>query len=369
MTNSGFLDGVQRTQIVNGSITGVGNARQLIDETFRLAGMNEPQKFACIIHVVNWNYVNSGPATSTTTGTLGAGGADTMEVTTTQPQKLVVVSSKWYAYDTTKKPDDADFAGSTRLYGTNTPYILTVHLGLMGQLGPLPFTLDYQYQVKTRLPANVQDLVQAIDIYSQLVTKTNKSGAVSLAAANVDLSFWTIGQINGAKPPSDLTVIAAIHPSDAAAGAANDQNIDKTPPIFDDEGFYWWDVSIGVPITSYTQLQSITSTTGSQVPANLNQRNLLALANVFIPPADLSATNFLAVPHVAAGISFASKPLHNAFAGLAWGPAIANFYIGTMIVTSNVSPTRTKTNIKLGFGLNFPVRTIAAKLGVKSQVK
>jgi hypothetical protein len=369
MTSSGSLDDVQRAQVANGSITGVANAKALIDETFKLAGVTEPKKFACIIHVVNWNWVDSGPATSTTTGTLGTGGPDTMQVTTTQPKKLTALSSKWYVYDTTKQPNDADFAGVTRIYGNNTPYVLTVHMGLTGPVGQRPFTLDYQYQVVTRLPANVQDLTQAIDIYSQLVTQTDKTGVVSLAAANVDLSFWTIGQVSGAKPPSNVTVIAAIHPSFAAVGAANDQDVDKTPPVFDDEGFYWWDVSVGVPITSYTQLESVSSTTGTQVPANLNQRNLLALVNVFIPPADLSAANFLAVPHAVAGLSFASKPLHNAFAGLAWGPAIANFYVGAMIVTSNVSATKTKTNYKLGFGLNFPVRTIAAKLGVKSQVK
>jgi hypothetical protein len=368
MTNTGPLDDVQRTQVANGSIAGVANARALIDETFKLGGVTEPKKFACIIHVVNWNYVNTGQATSANTGTLGAGGADTLVVTTTQPQKLVAVSSRWYVYDTTKQPADADFAGSTRIYGTNAPYIITVHLGLFGPLGQPPFTIDYQYQVKTRLPANVQDLLQAIDIYSQLVTKTDSTGKVALAAANVDLSFWTIGQINGAKPPSDVTVIAAIRPTNPVAGTSNEQNIDKTPPIFDDEGFYWWDVSIGVPITSYTQLQSVTTSMGT-VPANLNQRNLLALFNLFLPPVDLSTTKFLSVPHLVAGISFASKPLHNAFVGVAWGPAIANFYIGPMIVTSNVSPTQTKTNIKLGFGLNFPVRTIAAKLGVKSQVQ
>lgn len=369
MTNSGTLDAVQRNQVANGSIAGVANAKALIDDTFTSAGRTEPKKLACIIHVVEWYYTNSGPASSTATGTLGAAAPDTWEVTTTQPQKLAVKSSKWYVYDTTKQPDDADFAGSTRIYGTNAPYVITIQLGLVGPANQPPIALDYQYQVKTRMPANVQDLVQAIDIYTQLVTKTNGTKAVSLAGTDVDVSFWTLGQINGAKPPSDLTVIAAVHTNGAAQGNPNPQNIDKKPPIFDDEGFYWWDVSIGVPITSYTQLQSVTSSTGTQVPANLNQRNLLALANVFIPPADLSATNFLAVPHVVAGLSFASKPLHNAFVGLAWGPAIANFYVGPMIVTSNISPTRTKTNIKLGFGLNFPVRTIAAKLGVKSQVQ
>ena len=138
---------------------------------------------------------------------------------------------------------------------------------------------------------------------------------------------------------------------------------------FDDDGFYHWDVSVGVPITSYKQFQQVQPLNGSpQVPANLDKRNLILMGDWYIAPVDLQGSKLSPYPYLVGGISFASQPLHNALAGVGYGFNTTALYVGTMIVTSDIAPGKTKRNYKLAFGINFPIRTIMGKLGLNTQV-
>jgi hypothetical protein len=55
-------------------------------------------------------------------------------------------------------------------------------------------------------------------------------------------------------------------------------------------------------------------------------------------------------------------------AGVGYGFNTTALYVGTMVVTSDIAPGKTKTNYKLAFGINFPIRTIMGKLGLNTQV-
>ena len=319
----------------NASISSVVNARQLVSYFFSKANITIPNNgFSCIIHVVKWaSQVDS--------------------------SKLVVAKSNWYVYNPQSSWTDSDFKSNKRIFGVAHPYLLAIHLEVPvaplvdTTTGAVNYGFAYTYRTTHRLPANVQDLKDAIDLFN--------TGASRVRAA-APLSYWALGSLEG-DPPSDINITGAV------SNDANTINLDTAEVKFDDEGLYRWDISIGAPITSYKQLQNVVNTSGQQAPADVDKRNLLVLANVFIKPVDVKGSTFLTVPHLVGGVSIASKPLHSAMAGLGWGPAITNFYLGVMILTDNLPNKTLSHHYKLAFGVNVPLRTMASKLGLKSQVE
>jgi hypothetical protein len=85
------------------------------------------------------------------------------------------------------------------------------------------------------------------------------------------------------------------------------------------------------------QLQNISSNT-SALTANIDKRNLFALADWYIWPVDVKNASLIKMPYIVTGVSMASKPLHGILAGVGWGPAIVNFYAGFLIVTNHSCP-------------------------------
>jgi hypothetical protein len=307
----------------NATIASVGNAQRLVTTFLQDAKIPTPaQKFSCIINVVRW-------------------GKDT------KTQKDVVTKSNWYVYNPQSTWTDTDLLTNKRIYGVARPYVLAIHLNVPSGSSD-DFEFAYKYTAVQRLPTNIQNLQSAISLFK---TRTE--------ATTIDM--WALGSLEG-KPPSDITITPAIVNNGTA------MNLQSTDTKFDDEGLYRWDISIGVPIVSYTQLQSIVNSNGQVNTVNIDKRNLLVLGNLFLKPVDVKSSTFLTVPHLVGGISLASKPLHGAMAGLGWGPVISNFYVGAMIITDNLPNNKLAHHYKLAFGLNLPMRTLAAKLGLKTQI-
>src|ERR1019366_6136947 len=92
------------------------------------------------------------------------------------------------------------------------------------------------------------------------------------AAKGLDLTstigMWALGSLEG-DPPSDITITSAV------LNGGNEMTLETANTKFDDEGLYRWDISIGVPIASYKQLQSVVDNTGQVNTANIDKRNLL----------------------------------------------------------------------------------------------
>jgi len=314
--------------INNATIASVANAQRLVSIFFQDAKIQIPSRdFSCIIHVVRW-------------------GVDSK----TEAAKDVVTKSNWYVYNPQSNWTDADLLSNKRIYGVRRPYILAIHLNVPS--GISDFLFAYKYNAVHRLPANIQNLKSAIELFKSTTKALDLTGTIGM---------WALGSLEG-DPPSDITVTSAV------LSGGKEMTLETANTKFDDEGLYRWDISIGVPIASYKQLQSVVDATGQVNMANIDKRNLLILGNLFLKPVDVKSSTFLTIPHLVGGISLASKPLHGAMAGIGWGPVISNFYIGTMIITDNLPNHRVVHHYKLAFGLNFPMRTLAEKLGLKTQI-
>ncbi len=272
-----------------------------------------------------------------------------------------ILNSNWYIFNASQNSFVQASGTALRIYGDKKPYIVVIHLNsdISQFSGAAPaFALNYQYTVAHRDPANVQDLELGISMFKQLVP------AAAAPAAVANPNFWTWGQLSINTPAGVAITGGLINPTSTKTAS-----LDKAAVQFDDEGFYHWDISIGVPITSYTQLQQVQPVNGvTPVPANLNERNLILLGDFYVAPVDLQGSKLNPYPYLVGGISFASKPLHNAMVGIGYGFNTTALYVGTMIVTSDIASGQKKTNYKLAFGINFPIRTIMGKLGLNTEI-
>lgn len=253
---------------------------------------------------------------------------------------------RWYVYHGAADWDDNDFTARNRILGVQRPWMLVVHLNSGGG-----YQLNYQISVKQRLPLNIQHL-------SDLVTLAKTVGQ----APSVECQgcLWWAGSLDG-KPPSDITITPQI----ALDDGSRVQNLDDSSAKFENEGLYHWDVSIGVPILSYKQLQ-LNNANGMITMPDIDKRDLLALVDFYPKAVDLKGSNFAHWPYLVGGVAMANKPLQKVLAGVGYGPILANFYGGVMIVTEPKPGTsENRQRYQAAFGLNLPVGAILDKLGVK----
>jgi hypothetical protein len=149
----------------------------------------------------------------------------------------------------------------------------------------------------------------------------------------------------------------------------------------DNEGKYWWDASIGIPINKIKDLQYSSSDNTIQA-TQVSKQSAYAMFNLMLGPVDLKAPNSNLRPRILLGFPLASDPWDKLFAGGGVGlPKImmgSQFFVGAVFnrVSSPTSLTagssgsqvqlqndsRLKIQYKLMFGINVPVKSVIDKL-------
>src|SRR5215469_1388126 len=153
-----------------------------------------------------------------------------------------------------------------------------------------------------------------------------------------------------------------------------------------DEGLYWWDVSVGIPFTSYKQLNYDFSNTGQVTTQTTSKYSAYAFF-VFAPwKEDIVSPPSLGIPHILVGIPFTGSVLDHPFVGAGetfnisklpkvgtklskivplgirfYAGLVENKEYGPNPPTSTSQPS-SKWIGKLQYGLEFSVREIASKL-------
>ncbi|HEY1936498.1 MAG TPA: hypothetical protein VGJ33_01025 [Candidatus Angelobacter sp.] len=333
--------------IRNGSIADYAAVKRLVDKDLADKVPDfDKTKSSAIIHIVTIE--NAGQTT-----VKDATGKDEPAIS------IAVKASHWYTYDPDGRYDWSH--GATRLFGRSNPYVILIFLSKVEE----GFNPSYTYTVTGRLSAPIQDLSDVATVFKSVVGSSNLTAhlkKLSDQPESHDVFCWA--QLSVATP-SDIVITPALLPN---ATEAKPQNIDQKPTDIYNEGLYRWDASIGVPIISFKQLQTVTSGAGD-VTANVDKRNLFALGDFYLfQPVDVQKQTLITVPYLVGGAAIASKPLHAIFAGVGWGPVIAKFYGGFLITTNNLPNHKTERTIKGAFGLNLPVRSIMGKLGIKSEL-
>jgi hypothetical protein len=251
--------------------------------------------------------------------------------------------------------------GALRIFGNKNVGLLVVHIGV----SPLAhFEVRYTIEAKAKKSVQETDALALINLVL--------GGSKVRAAGSNDYLVGAREISNVAKLPSDITVSGGAYPG--APSPSKDQKPAATfTQTYDDEGFAFWDVSIGIPVKGVNEVQY--SSDGTVAAKTVTKVNAYGLAHWYPYPADLKS-NYPWQPSVVGGLPLSGKPLNKPFVGLAIGtrkplPFRVNVFAGvvfnkvftpqSLAVGSKASPTQLASNLhahrvrKLLIGVDIPI--------------
>jgi hypothetical protein len=300
-----------------------------------------------IIHIVRW--------ADSTPGSNGGG--------TTQTVK----NQSWYVYTKGK------LSLVKRLYGTGNFSFIYLHLNVK-----TTYESEYDLAITKTTPLPLQDLNTLLTFAAG--GQQNLSEALALDASrgsNLANAKWGGSEIQTDCVPSDIVITpkVASNPAQSPGGAANSTDAFSAAQTFHDEAGSWWDVSVAFPVTSINQV-SFNSSSNGLVPANIDKKSLYGALNLYPIPAQrmqIAKSGFSWYPSVIVGIPLSGQPLHKPLFGVSWGPPLAQFYVGAIVVkqptaTSAVAPVQSACSgwcPQFSFGIDFGVKALSSKVTSK----
>ena len=103
---------------------------------------------------------------------------------------------------------------------------------------------------------------------------------------------------------------------------------------YDNEGRYYWDASVAMPVTKLEQLK-LDFESGSVTAKKIEKQGLLAVFNFFPRPIDTKGVRPSYVPHLLAGVGLSKKPLDTILLGLGIGINKAQLFAGVSWVRND----------------------------------
>jgi hypothetical protein len=223
--------------------------------------------------------------------------------------------------------------------------------------------VTYQIDITKKLPAPIQNLS---DIFGLV-----QSGAAGLALSQ-RVSVYAADIFDIAHVPSDITVSGQGKWGPSLAPTLTDLG----KQTFDNEGLYYWDISLGIPLRSVKELDFETSG-GDLFVKEVERTKLLVLLNLFIKPVDTKNVRQLLFPRPVVGVALSQKPLERLFAGVSMGLNKVQVFAGAQWSQIKDAPEpgseatpEPKGRVKYSdpafmIGINVPVRQVADFLKAK----
>src|SRR5579859_2277503 len=239
----------------------------------------DKSSFYCIIHVVRWK---DAPASDNANDPV---------------QK--VDSQNWYVYNGSGAWAQDDFDKNKRIFGAKNIALLYIHLNRTTS-----YKVEYDIDVTSKTPAN---LVHLFDAASAFLSAKPEAATKAASPQNV----FGITDANIAYVPSDLSVTGNFSMSPGDIQPVGDSE------VFDNEGKYWWDVSVAVPISKMSQLQ-FSDTNNTVTAANVDKRTVFAALDLYPFKKDVKNPGFDLRPYGLVGLGVSSQPLHRILAAAGW---------------------------------------------------
>jgi hypothetical protein len=302
----------------------------------------------CVVHVIKWKPLKEGKS---------------------DPERELwalfekTKDNKWKPhYDSKEKKTFDD-----RIFGSKRVIILLVHLNT-----PKTWDIKYKVSVNQKIPAPIQNLLT-------LLSSTLGGNAAERALKDTK-DIWGARLMLIKYPASDIDVKSSAVTLDGAPVEQSKEYGKK----YDNEGKYYWDVSVGVPLKSVKEVQ-FNSENNTVTTAAKDRLNAYGFFNVYPIPVDTKSNKFLTYPHFVFGLPLAGKPLQHPFVGLGTGfyrtsikfnifagfvfnreKVPRTFNIGDLATPSQLqNDFRTRWIGKFTFGINFPISQIKNALKTK----
>ncbi|HSS21389.1 MAG TPA: hypothetical protein VLL54_15040 [Pyrinomonadaceae bacterium] len=318
--------------------------------------------FYCVIHVMRWADPSAANA---------ADGSAKLTQTVASQNWYVFNNGKGKGFGNSKTWSNEDFTSLNRIFGVKRIHQLYIHLNSIKSLRYAQ--ARYDFNIEKKAPQNLSNLFNVAQLFI-----TFPSAAVAGAVDNTPENLWGGDSVDLLYVPSNVTITASIV-KDVVAGPM--VALDK-PKKFDNEGRYWWDVSVALPVKHISQTQF--DTTANTVTAKkVDKQNAFALINLYPVPVDIKGSTFTWVPHFVGGVAIQKQPLKKFLLGAGFGPRFANFYVGAVFTeekkpsTLKEGDSATQSQLdadlrkhykpKFSFGFNLPVRGILESLKADSK--
>jgi hypothetical protein len=211
---------------------------------------------------------------------------------------------------------------------------------------------QYRAIVTAKLPINVQHLMAAFRLATLPKAQSGVLGADKPAA----LGYGVLEKMD---VPSDVVVFGVDADKPAMLGSE---------VKFDNEGKYWWDVSVAVPANKLTLIE-FSETNGTYAPRTINKQSIFAAVNIYPIPVDLKEGNLRwFMPRILLGLGLTGRPGDTFLVGGAWGIKELQFFAGSSFAARRVPiaglPNQfdQRYTSRLSFGLNVPVFDVVKKM-------
>ena len=340
-------------------------------------GHDEPlkDKDYCLIHLAKWKQTKVG----TKSKVVKNAATQQDETIAVDVNKYAIAKDGWFLYKRvpSKPVKGCTTTGETttiwerqtdddgkRIYGYQRVAVLMVHIGVPRDIGE---DVTYKVAINKRTPApfkNLMTLVGALSGGNSAGTK-----ATGDVAPTPTTNLWGGKLLAVENVPSDMVVSSSV--------AVQDQQSQEFTRTYQNEGKYFWDVSVGVPVKTIRELQFASE--GNRVSAAGKERqDVYGFLNIYYPKVDVSTDKLAVLPHFMFGVPLASKPLQHPFAGIGYGvyktPIKFDLFAGvifnrervprTLTTGSTATPSQLDADLqtrwvrKFTWGISFPVSQI-----------
>ncbi len=288
---------------------------------------------------------------------------------------------RWLLFNRSKGKVTA--SSDTRIMGSKRVAVVFVHLGVdvtiekleevetegvrkVAKTAIAPFdaasalyaNVEYRAIAKPKLPINIQRLLGLLKIAAGLAQGEERLATRTMAM----LGF---GVYTDMPVPSDLTVFG-VRVGDTPQGFGR-------PITYDNEGKYFWDASVAVPINKITLLD-YDEENGTFTPKVINKQSIYGVIDIYPFPVDIKAgTMRWLVPRAMVGIGMTGRPGENFLLAGAFGIKEFQVFIGSAFANQRVlKPGADPANgenytqryaSRLTYGINVPVLSALKKLG------
>lgn len=323
--------------------------RETIGKTFSSTYQPEHRRVYVAVHIIRW----TDPVTP-----LREKDSDD------EPEPVQrVESSRWYTYSNEPGWSADAFQKTNRVFGVSDLWVVAMHLNvyLKGTADKADRLKNYQADYKVNSVARVSQPIQNLTLLASLfpgLPAPGAAGGESPLKAENRLSLWSAKHAPVSNP-SDITITPLLKVDDFG-----NKDVPLGPSVkYDNEGRTLYDFGVAVPIRKGSDLTAGEAGAGA-TPKVISKSNAYVTADLYFKPIDAKSTGLGRPPHVLFGVSITNNPLHNFFAGVGWGPAIANFFAAYKWTRLDApAADGKKWNGQVIFGVELPVtKTLLSKL-------
>jgi hypothetical protein len=212
---------------------------------------------------------------------------------------------------------------------------------------------------KAKLPQNIADLLGILQV---------AVGLFQSKPVETEVAYMGFGNITQLPVPSDVTYFGVESVPDTKAGAkpgATTLQLIGQSKQYNNEGKYWWDASIGVPVNKLS-LVEYSQDANTFTPKAINKQSVYGMVDLFFHRVDLKHVEY--IPHAVVGIGLTGRPGDNFMVGLAWGIPQLQLFAGQAFADNNTMEGGTikqRYVNKWVYGINVPVASAIKQLAAK----